>query len=147
MVSPLLSWFAGNARKLPWRDDPTAYHVWVSEIMLQQTRVEAVKPFYARFIGTLPDVKALAGCPEDAALLKLWEGLGYYNRVRNMQKAAADRGGIIRWQDAGRTMRTLLSLPGIGSYTAGARCIDRRWSGSTGSGWERPAGDQPDLRE
>ena len=80
MVSPLLSWFAGNARKLPWRDDPTAYHVWVSEIMLQQTRVEAVKPFYARFIGNLPDVKTLAGCPEDQ-LLKLWAGLGYYNRV------------------------------------------------------------------
>ena len=118
MVSPLLSWFAGNARKLPWRDDPTAYHVWVSEIMLQQTRVEAVKPFYARFIGTLPDVKALAGCPEDQ-LLKLWEGLGYYNRVRNMQKAAQ-----ITVESYDGKMPTdygtLLSLPGIGSYTAGA---------------------------
>ena len=118
MVSPLLSWFAGNARKLPWRDDPTAYHVWVSEIMLQQTRVEAVKPFYARFIGTLPDVKALAGCPEDQ-LLKLWEGLGYYNRVRNMQKAAQI---VVESYDGKMPTDygTLLSLPGIGSYTAGA---------------------------
>ena len=118
MGSPLLSWFAGNARKLPWRDDPTAYHVWVSEIMLQQTRVEAVKPFYARFIGTLPDVKALAGCPEDQ-LLKLWEGLGYYNRVRNMQKAAQI--AVESYDGKMPTdYGTLLSLPGIGSYTAGA---------------------------
>ena len=72
---------------LPWREEPTPYRVWVSEIMLQQTRVEAVKPYFERFTKRLPDVKALAECPEDE-LLKLWEGLGYYNRVRNMQKAA-----------------------------------------------------------
>lgn len=118
MVAPLLSWFSGNARKLLWRDDPTAYHVWVSEIMLQQTRVEAVKPFYARFTGALPNVEALACCPEDQ-LLKLWEGLGYYNRVRNMQKAAQkvvdEYGGIMPTD-----YEALLLLPGIGSYTAGA---------------------------
>ena len=145
MVSPLLSWFAGNARKLPWRDDPTAYHVWVSEIMLQQTRVEAVKPFYARFIGTLPDVKALAGCPEDQ-LLKLWEGLGYYNRVRNMQKAAQI---VVESYDGKMPTDygTLLFAAGNRKLYSRGGCIDRRWSGSTGSGWERPAGDQPDLRE
>ena len=142
MVSPLLSWFAGNARKLPWRDDPTAYHVWVSEIMLQQTRVEAVKPFYARFIGTLPDVKALAGCPEDQ-LLKLWEGLGYYNRVRNMQKAAQI---AVESYDADGLWDVAFAAGNRKLYSRGG-CIDRRRSGSTGSGWERPAGDQPDLRE
>ena len=87
ITAPLLTWFAEHARDLPWRIRPTAYRVWVSEIMLQQTRVEAVKPFYARFMEALPDVTDLAACPEDR-LLKLWEGLGYYSRVRNMQKAA-----------------------------------------------------------
>ena len=87
LIEPLLHWFAGHARVLPWREEPTPYRVWVSEIMLQQTRVEAVKPYFERFTKRLPDVKALAECPEDE-LLKLWEGLGYYNRVRNMQKAA-----------------------------------------------------------
>ena len=87
LIEPLLNWFAGHARVLPWREEPTPYRVWVSEIMLQQTRVEAVKPYFERFTKRLPDVKALAECPEDE-LLKLWEGLGYYNRVRNMQKAA-----------------------------------------------------------
>ncbi|MFR2954957.1 MAG: hypothetical protein ACLTLE_00900 [Lachnospiraceae bacterium] len=87
ITAPLLTWFAEYARDLPWRIRPTAYRVWVSEIMLQQTRVEAVKPFYARFMEALPDVTDLAACPEDR-LLKLWEGLGYYSRVRNMQKAA-----------------------------------------------------------
>ena len=106
-------------------------------------RVEAVKRFYARFIGTLPDVKALAGCPEDQ-LLKLWEGLGHDNRVRKMKAAqiAVESYDGKMPTDYG----TLLSLPGIGSYSRGG-CIDRRRSGSTGSGWERPAGDQPDLRE
>ena len=87
IADPLLSWFAKNARVLPWREHPSSYYVWVSEIMLQQTRVEAVKPFFARFMAALPDASALAACPEDR-LLKLWEGLGYYNRVRNMQRAA-----------------------------------------------------------
>ncbi|MCD8103894.1 MAG: A/G-specific adenine glycosylase [Lachnospiraceae bacterium] len=114
----LTAWFDENARVLPWREDPLPYHVWVSEIMLQQTRVEAVKPYYARFMKALPDIRALAACPEDR-LLKLWEGLGYYNRVRNMQKAARlvveKYGGQLP-----RQYEKLLALPGIGSYTAGA---------------------------
>lgn len=118
IAEPLLAWFALNARTLPWRENPKPYYVWVSEIMLQQTRVEAVKPFFARFIEALPDVTDLAVCPEDQ-LLKLWEGLGYYNRVRNMQKAARQ---IVEQYD-GRMpdeYEQLLELPGIGSYTAGA---------------------------
>ncbi len=114
----LLLWFSETARELPWRSDPTAYHVWVSEIMLQQTRVEAVKPYYARFLQALPDVRALAECPTEQ-LLKLWEGLGYYNRVRNMQRAAAEvmerYGGELPSE-----FEELLTLPGIGRYTAGA---------------------------
>lgn len=115
---PLLGWFDGHARSLPWRDNPLPYYVWVSEIMLQQTRVEAVKPFFARFTKALPDIDSLAACPEEQ-LLKLWEGLGYYNRVRNMQKAAQlaveNYGGVLP-----DTYEELLKLPGIGSYTAGA---------------------------
>ena len=87
LVKPLQEWFEEHARILPWRENPCAYYVWVSEIMLQQTRVEAVKPYFARFILELPDVAALAACPEDK-YLKLWEGLGYYNRVRNLHAAA-----------------------------------------------------------
>ncbi len=86
-VEPLLKWYEKNKRELPWRSQATPYRVWVSEIMLQQTRVEAVKPYFARFMEALPDIQALAQCPQDR-LLKLWEGLGYYNRVRNMQEAA-----------------------------------------------------------
>lgn len=118
IVRPLQDWFAGHARVLPWREDPTAYHVWVSEIMLQQTRVEAVKPYYSRFMEALPDVQALAACPEER-YLKLWEGLGYYNRVRNLNTAAKqvveDYGGVI--PDSYEELR---KLKGIGSYTAGA---------------------------
>ena len=87
LIDPLQEWFLSKARILPWREQPIPYYVWVSEIMLQQTRVEAVKPYFERFIAKLPDVKALAGCPEDE-YLKLWEGLGYYNRVRNLNAAA-----------------------------------------------------------
>lgn len=116
--NPLLSWYDKNRRILPWREDPTPYHVWVSEIMLQQTRVEAVKPYYERFMQSLPDVAALAAAGEED-LLKLWEGLGYYSRVRNLQKAAVqvmeDYGGRIP-----DTYEELLTLKGIGSYTAGA---------------------------
>ncbi|MCC8066695.1 MAG: A/G-specific adenine glycosylase [Clostridiales bacterium] len=115
---PLMSWFEENARVLPWREHPLPYFVWVSEIMLQQTRVEAVKPYFARFTEALPDIRTLAQCPEDQ-LLKLWEGLGYYNRVRNMKKAAK----IVMEQYAGQLpyrYEELLKLPGIGSYTAGA---------------------------
>ena len=118
IVMPLLSWYDGHARVLPWRENTAPYRVWVSEIMLQQTRVEAVKPFFERFMKALPDVSALAACPEDE-LLKLWEGLGYYNRVRNMQKAAQ----VIMTEYSGEfpaDFEKLLALPGIGSYTAGA---------------------------
>lgn len=118
MVAPLLDWYAENARKLPWREDPKPYYVWVSEIMLQQTRVEAVKGYFARFIEELPDIAALAGA-EDERLLKLWEGLGYYSRVKSLKAAA----GIVMEQYGGRLPRRkeeLLRLPGIGAYTAGA---------------------------
>ena len=118
IVQPLISWYRQNKRILPWRDQKNAYYTWVSEIMLQQTRVEAVKPYFLRFIGELPDVKALAECPEEK-LIKLWEGLGYYNRVRNMQSAAqvvvAEYGGVLP-----ASYDELLALKGIGSYTAGA---------------------------
>jgi len=118
IVPSLLGWFELCKRDLPWRSDPLPYYVWVSEIMLQQTRVEAVKPYFARFIEALPDTAALASCPEDR-LLKLWEGLGYYNRARNMKRAAVivmEKYGGNLPADTGR----LLELPGIGSYTAGA---------------------------
>ena len=118
IVVPLLEWYDKQARILPWRTRPTPYRVWVSEIMLQQTRVEAVKPYFARFMKALPTVKKLAACPEDE-LLKLWEGLGYYNRVRNMQKAAQ----ILVKENKGEVpaqFEELLKLPGIGKYTAGA---------------------------
>ena len=118
LVEPLQTWFRENARILPWRENPMAYYVWISEIMLQQTRVEAVKPYFDRFIRELPDVKSLAECPEDK-LLKLWEGLGYYNRVRNLKIAAnqilEEYDGVIPSK-----YEELLKLKGIGNYTAGA---------------------------
>ena len=86
-VPALLLWYAYNARVLPWREDPTPYHVWISEIMLQQTRVEAVRGYYERFLTELPDIHSVAEASEDR-LVKLWEGLGYYSRVRNIAKAA-----------------------------------------------------------
>ena len=112
----LLRWYADNHRALPWRRDRDPYRVWVSEIMLQQTRVEAVIPYYERFLAALPDVSALADAP-DEQLLKLWEGLGYYSRVRNMKKAAnqiMERGGFPR------TAAELKKLSGFGEYTSGA---------------------------
>lgn len=118
IAGPLLAWYDGNARILPWREEPSPYRVWVSEIMLQQTRVEAVKPYFERFTAELPDIRSLAVCQEER-LLKLWEGLGYYNRVRNMQKAAQAvmeaYGGAMPGD-----YEALLGLPGIGHYTAGA---------------------------
>ena len=118
ITRPLIDWYRKNARDLPWRRSPTPYHVWISEIMLQQTRVEAVKPYYARFLETCPDVRALAALPEEK-LMKLWEGLGYYSRARNLQKAARvvveQFGGVMP-----RTYEELIKLPGIGEYTAGA---------------------------
>ncbi len=118
MRTPLLDWYNENKRDLPWRNNATAYEVWVSEIMLQQTRVEAVKPFYKRFLDALPEVSDLANVEEEK-LLKLWEGLGYYNRVRNMQIAARQ----IMEQHEGvfpGDFESILNLKGIGSYTAGA---------------------------
>jgi len=117
---PLLEWFRDNARSLPWRDDPTPYHVWLSEIMLQQTRVAAVLGYYRRFLEEAPDIAALAALPEDR-LLKLWQGLGYYNRARNLQRAARviveEHGGVFPADYA-----AVRALPGVGDYTAGAVC-------------------------
>ncbi len=118
LVPYLLDWYDYNARILPWREERNAYHTWISEIMLQQTRVEAVRGYYDRFLRALPDVKALAEAPEEQ-LLKLWEGLGYYSRVRNLQKAAQ----VICEQYDGvlpADYERLKALPGIGAYTAGA---------------------------
>ncbi len=115
---PLLAWYDKNRRILPWRENPSPYRVWVSEIMLQQTRVEAVKPYFERFLRELPDIGALAQVPEEK-LLKLWEGLGYYNRARNLKEAARQ----VKEEYGGEmpgTYGELLKLKGIGSYTAGA---------------------------
>ncbi len=118
MEKPLLAWYGSRARVLPWREDPKPYRVWVSEIMLQQTRVEAVKPYFERFMDALPEIKDLAEA-EDDRLMKLWEGLGYYSRVRNL-KAAAVRVMEQYKGELPASYEELLSLPGIGSYTAGA---------------------------
>lgn len=118
IAEPLLKWYDTHRRILPWREEPTPYHVWVSEIMLQQTRVEAVKPYYERFMRELPDIESLAQVSQER-LLKLWEGLGYYSRARNLQAAARqvmeEYGGELP-----DTCEGLLRLKGIGSYTAGA---------------------------
>ena len=116
--SPLILWYEENKRDLPWRRTRDPYAIWVSEIMLQQTRVEAVKPYYARFLAELPDIPSLAAAPLDF-LYKLWQGLGYYSRVRNMKKAAQicvdSFSGALP-----RTYAELRRLPGIGDYTAAA---------------------------
>jgi A/G-specific adenine glycosylase len=114
----LLAWYDTSARVLPWRSDPTPYKVWVSEMMLQQTRVDTVIPYFMRFVAELPGVSALANVSEER-LLKLWEGLGYYNRVRNMKKTAE----LLLSQYQGEiphTKEELLLLPGIGPYAAGS---------------------------
>ena len=117
-VEKLLRWYAKNKRDLPWRQTKDPYRIWISEIMLQQTRVEAVKPYYFRFLEAFPTVEALANAPEEK-LMKLWEGLGYYSRARNLQKAAKSvmtlYGGKLPESE-----RELRSLCGIGDYTAGA---------------------------
>ena len=116
----LLPWYYQVKRDLPWRQDREPYHIWLSEIMLQQTRVEAVKGYYVRFLAQLPTIEALAHC-DDERLHKLWEGLGYYSRVRNLKKAAQvvmeHYGGVFP-----RDYDQVLALPGIGAYTAGAIC-------------------------
>jgi A/G-specific adenine glycosylase len=114
----LLEWYDGNARPLPWRNDCVPYHIWLSEIMLQQTRVETVKTYYMRFLEEIPTIEALANIDEEK-LLKLWEGLGYYSRARNLQKTAK----LILSEYGGHfpcTYEQLLKLPGVGAYTAGA---------------------------
>lgn len=114
----LVGWYGEHVRRLPWRDHPTPYHVWVSEIMLQQTRIEAVIPYFERFMAALPTIAALARV-DDERLMKLWEGLGYYSRARNLKKAAI----AMMEQYGGElppTYEALLTLPGIGEYTAGA---------------------------
>ena len=117
-VAPLLGWYGEKRRPLPWRLAPTPYRVWVAEIMLQQTRIEAAIPYYERFMAELPDLASLAAAPEER-LLKLWEGLGYYSRARNLKKAAEqvvrEHGGELPAE-----AEALRRLPGIGDYTAGA---------------------------
>lgn len=137
IAEPLLMWYDAGRRILPWREEPTPYHVWLSEIMLQQTRVEAVKPYYDRFLKALPDIASLAAVEEER-LLKLWEGLGYYNRARNLKKAAeilvSEYGG-----EMPDDYEKIEALPGIGSYTAGA-------VSSIAFGRARPAVDGNVLR-
>ena len=133
----LLPWFEENKRDLPWRRDREPYHIWLSEIMLQQTRVEAVKGYYQRFLQALPTIESLAKA-DDELLYKLWEGLGYYTRVRNLKKAAKTvmerYGGQFP-----RNYEDVLALPGIGAYTAGAIC-------SIAFGQKKPAVDGNVLR-
>ena len=127
----LLPWYAENRRDLPWRQDREPYHIWLSEIMLQQTRVEAVKGYYQRFLSALPSVADLAECDDDA-LHKLWEGLGYYSRVRNLKKAAQ----VIMEKFDGtfpKTYDQILSLPGentpqVPSAPLCMTCPPRRWT-------------------
>lgn len=118
IVEPLLQWFEINQRELPWRKDREPYHIWVSEIMLQQTRIEAVKKYYVNFMHHIPNIETLSTVPDDQ-LLKLWEGLGYYSRAKNLKKAAQ----VIMQNYHGNfpdSYEQLLQLPGIGEYTAGA---------------------------
>ncbi len=118
LAKPLTEWFRENKRNLPWREDKDPYHVWISEIMLQQTRIEAVIRYYERFMDALPDIESLSTVDDDA-LMKLWEGLGYYSRARNLKKAAqmimTDFEGLFP-----TAYSQIIKLPGIGEYTAGA---------------------------
>lgn len=118
LTRALLAWYRANRREMPWRGHPDPYAVWVSEIMLQQTQVDTVRPFFARFMARFPTVASLAAAPDDA-LLKPWEGLGYYTRARNLRKAAQ----VLLDRHAGKlppTLAELTALPGIGPYTAAA---------------------------
>lgn len=113
---PLLAWYGEHKRELPWRENRDAYRIWISEIMLQQTRVEAVKPYFFRFMEHFPDISSLAAASEEE-LFKCWEGLGYYSRARNLQKAAKEITVLGGFPD---TYDGLLALPGVGDYTASA---------------------------
>ena len=117
-VELILDWYLENKRALPWRKDKDPYHIWISEIMLQQTRIEVVIDYYQRFVKKIPSIHALSNISEDE-LLKLWEGLGYYSRARNLKKAAEK---IMKDFDGHfpENYDAILSLPGIGEYTAGA---------------------------
>ncbi len=149
LTDPLLQWFSQNARSMPWRDDPTPYHVWISEIMLQQTRVSAVIPYYERFLKELPTVESLALCDEEK-LMKLWEGLGYYSRARNLKKAALrimeEYNGVFP-----SDYNSIRSLPGIGDYTAGAILSiafgkpEPAVDGNVLRVWSRIMGDDSDI--
>ena len=117
-VEQLLVWFSVHRRPMPWRDDPTPYRVWISEIMLQQTQVATVIPYFERFLARFPSVESLAAA-DSQEVLKLWEGLGYYSRARNLHKAAA----VVAESFDGelpRTAEALLALPGIGDYASAA---------------------------
>ncbi|MCR5791401.1 MAG: A/G-specific adenine glycosylase [Lachnospiraceae bacterium] len=118
IIGPLTGWYSINARPLPWREAPSPYHVWLSEIMLQQTRIEAVIPYYHRFLSAFPDIASLAAAEEDS-VLKLWQGLGYYSRARNLHRAAGqimtEHGGVFP-----DSYEKIKKLAGIGEYTAGA---------------------------
>ncbi len=137
MLEALYAWYPDHARDLPWRRDNDPYHVWISEIMLQQTRVEAVKEYYVRFLKKLPTIASLARVSDDM-LMKLWEGLGYYNRARNLKKAAIEIEEVYGGSFPD-TYEAIRSLPGIGAYTAGA-------IGSTCFELETPAVDGNVLR-
>lgn len=114
----LVSWYSAHCRELPWRETKDPYKIWISEVILQQTRVEQGREYYTRFVEALPTVEALAHAPEDV-VLRLWQGLGYYSRARNLHRAAQiivqEHGGIFPSDFA-----SIRSLPGIGDYTAGA---------------------------
>ena len=138
---PLIQWFELNRRLLPFRQEPSAYHIWVSEIMLQQTRVSAALPYYERFVAELPDPAALAACDPDK-LRKLWQGLGYYSRVANMQKAAQ----IVCRQYGGQLpadYAALRALPGIWGLHGWGYCLHCIWHPSPGGGRQRAAGICP----
>ena len=147
----LLPWYRANCRALPWRQDVTPYRVWISEIMLQQTRVEAVKGYFERFIAVLPSLPELAAVP-DETLLKLWQGLGYYSRARNLKRAAVE--AVSRFSgELPDDFDALLTLPGIGRYTAGAIAsiaFGRRTPAVDGNVlrvYARLTGDERDISE
>ncbi len=117
-TEPLLDWYDANKREMAWRDQKNPYYTWISEIMLQQTRIEAAKEYFNRFILELPDIRSLAEVSEER-LMKLWEGLGYYSRARNLKKAAEIL--VVQYEgELPKNYEELITLPGVGPYTAGA---------------------------